>query len=335
MIEFALPWAFVLLPLPLFMPFFLSPAKNKAQDALKVPFFESVAALSNGKTRLSRHAAFWKRISVVFIWFCLTAAAARPQWTGQPVRLPSKGHDIVLALDVSGSMAEKDFIFNQHLISRWDAVKRVAADFIEKRKGDRIGIVLFGTRAYRFFPLTADLKTAAELLREADVGMAGRQTAIGDGLASALKALKDTPEKSRVVILLSDGVANAGVFHPADAARMAKEQGVKVYTVGAGSSRHEQHTLLGQSIVFKTDDIDEKTLAAIAAETGASYFRASDFESLSRVYKIIDALEPVERKETFFRPIKELFYYPLAAAFIISVLLMSPSLFPRKKGVFS
>ena len=333
MIEFALPWAFVLLPLPLFMPFLLSPAPNKAQDALKVPFFESVLSLPSGNAGITRHSVFFKRLCVIFIWFCLIAATARPRWTGEPVRLPSKGHDIVLALDISGSMGEKDFIFNQYLISRWDAVKRVAQDFIEKRKGDRIGIVLFGTRAYRFFPLTADLKTAAELLGEADVGMAGRKTAIGDGLGSALKALKDTPEKSRVIILLSDGVANAGSVRPLEAARQAKEQRVKVYTVGAGSSRQERHMMRGQSIVFQTDEIDEKTLAAIASETGGMYFRASDFDSLKRVYDAIDALEPVKRKETFFRPVKELFYYPLGTAFALSVFTALLSLLSRKRGV--
>ena len=313
------PWVLILLPVPFLMPLILPRVGTKNQDALKVPFFQELETLQTKNRLAAVGGARMRRVAGFLVWLFLLAAAGRPQWTGDPMPLPVEGRSVFLVLDVSGSMAEKDFDDGRFYISRWEAVKRVAKDFIQKRKGDRIGIVLFGSRAYRFLPLTPDLKTAAEMLDEADVGLAGTQTAVGDGLMMALKSMADVPEKSKIAVLLSDGVTNAGNVSPDDATRIAAKEGVKVYTVGAGTEPRSLGGLFGGGMLAAGEGVDEEALKNIARATGGAYFRAADFNALKSVYETIDALEPVKSAEMFVRPVKELFYYPLAVAFLISV----------------
>ena len=226
----------------------------------------------------------------------------------------------MLVLDISGSMQETDFAVQNQAVRRWDAVQAVADAFVKKRRGDRIGVVLFGERSYLYVPLTYDLKTVSDLLKEADVGMAGSQTAIGDALGLALKTMIDVPAESRVVVLLSDGAANAGVMKPLEAAELAEKMGVKVYTIGAGSDMVQMMGMFGMMQMPRGDEIDEKTLQEIARKTGGRYFRAKNTQELLEIYSEIDALEPVVNDDVFVRPVKTLFYYPLAAAFVLSVL---------------
>lgn len=320
MIGFAYPLMFLLLAVPLIMRAVLPRVNDGNEDALKVPFFDDMNRLPQAGGRSVFGGLRFRRLSGALIWILLVAAAANPRWVGEPSEVPSEGRNLMLVLDISGSMQETDFTVRDQAVRRWDAVRAVADAFVNKRQGDRVGVVLFGERSYLYVPLTYDLKTVSDLLKEADVGMAGSQTAIGDALGLALKTMIDVPAESKVVVLLSDGAANAGAMKPLEAAELAKKAGVKVYTVGAGSDTVRMMGMFGMMQMPRGDEIDEKTLREIARETGGRYFRAKNTRELLEIYKEIDALEPVENDDVFVRPVKTLFYYPLAAAFILSVL---------------
>lgn len=320
MTGFAYPMMFLLLALPLVMRVVLPRVNDKNEDALKVPFFDDMRRLSPPGGRSVFGGLRFRRLLGALIWILLVAAAANPQWVGEPSKVPSEGRNLMMVLDISGSMQEADFAIQNQAVRRWDAVRAVANAFVQKRQGDRIGVVLFGERSYLYVPLTYDLKTVSDLLKEADVGMAGTQTAIGDALGLALKTMIDVPAESRVVVLLSDGAANAGVMKPQEAAELAEKMGVKVYTIGAGSDAVQMMGMFGMMQMPRGDEIDEKTLREIARKTGGRYFRAKNTRELLEIYKEIDALEPVVNDDVFVRPVKTLFYYPLAAAFILSVL---------------
>ncbi|HBO58936.1 MAG TPA: BatB protein [Alphaproteobacteria bacterium] len=320
MFHFVVPLMFVLLPLPLLMRAVLPRAEDQNGEALRVPFYAALKDLPRGRGFSIAANASFRRILAFAVWALVVCAAARPQWAGEPQKISSEGRNLMLVLDVSGSMDEPDFVLNDRPVRRWDAVQAVARRFLKKREGDRVGVVLFGERAYVYAPLTYDTGTVSTLLGEADVGMAGRQTAVGDALGLALKNMADLPAKSKVVVLLSDGVANAGVMKPLEAAEVARKAGVKVYTVGAGSDTVEMAGLFGMMQMPRGDEIDEETLKKIAEMTGGRYFRAKNTAELVEIYDDINALEPVKNDDIFIRPVKELFYIPLAAAFALSVL---------------
>lgn len=327
MTGFDFPLMFALLPLPLIVRLVLPPVNYRNEDALRVPFFSEMESLTLSGGRKILGSARFRRMLGGLIWILLVTAAAGPRWTGAPAKIPSEGRNLMLVLDISGSMDEADFVLQRTPVRRWDAVQAVANDFIRKREGDRVGIVLFGERAYLYAPLTFDLKTVSDLLGEADVGMAGAQTAIGDALGIALKTMADVPAQSKVVVLLSDGAANAGRMKPLEAAELAGKMKVKVYTIGAGSEAVQRGGLFGMTPFAAGDEIDEKTLVEIAKKTGGRYFRAKNTGELAEIYKEIDALEPVKNDDVFVRPVKTLFYYPLAAAFGLSVLGALSALF--------
>ena len=330
MTNFVFPMMFVLLPLPFLMRLILPRVNDENDDALKVPFFSELENLNASGGRLVLAGLKTRRILGALVWVLLVTAAAGPQWTGMPAKIPSEGRNLMLVLDISGSMEEADFALQNRAVRRWDAVQAVADDFVKKREGDRVGVVLFGERAYLYAPLTFDLKTVSDLLKEADVGMAGSQTAIGDALGIALKTMIDVPAKSKVVVLLSDGVANAGRMKPLEAAELAEKMNVKVYTVGAGADAIPMGGLFGMMPFARGDEIDEKTLKEIAQRTGGKYFRAKNTHELLEIYKEIDALEPVKNDDVFIRPVKALFYYPLGVAFALSVLGAFLILFDRR-----
>ena len=272
MTGFVFPLMFALLPLPLIMRAILPRADDQNEDALKIPFFSEMESLAFSHRRAMAGSLSFRRILGVLIWILLVTAAAGPQWTGAPAKIPSEGRNLMLVLDISGSMEEADFVIQNTPVRRWDAVQAVADAFIKKRDGDRVGMVLFGERAYLYAPLTYDLKTVSDLLKEADVGMAGSQTAIGDALGIALKTMADVPAESKVIVLLSDGAANAGRMKPLEAAELAEKMKVKVYTVGAGSDTVQMGGLFGMMSLSRGDEIDEKTLKEIARKTGGKYF---------------------------------------------------------------
>jgi Ca-activated chloride channel family protein len=251
----------------------------------------------------------------LLIWLLLVLAAARPQWIGEPLPLPLAGRDLMLAVDISGSMVEEDMVIGARVTDRLTAVKAVAGDFIERREGDRIGLILFGQQAYLQTPLTFDRETARTLLFEAAIGLAGRETAIGDAIGLAVKRLRDQPAEQRVLIPLTDGANTAGAIAPDKAAELAAEAGVRIYTIGIGSDRRGP---FGMSL--GRNPLDERTLKAIAEQTGGRYFRARDLRELQSIYALLDELEPVESEQEGFRPVAELFAWPLGLALALSAL---------------
>lgn len=326
MITFGLPWLMALLPVPWLVRALLPAAKPAQSAALRVPFFAHLAGRAGVATRGTPRTS-WMRWAVLSLaWLLLLVSAAQPQWLGPARAVPTEGRDLMLALDVSGSMAQEDFTASGRTVDRLAVVRAVADQFVADRTGDRVGLVLFGSRAYLQAPPTADLQTVRDFLGEAEVGLAGKETAIGDAIGLAVKHLRKRPEGDRVLVLLSDGASNAGVLDPMLAADLAKKEGVRIHTIGVGADRMAVNTLFGTQIVDPSADLDEKTLAAVAEMTGGHAFRAKSTEGLVEVYRQIDALEPTDGEELFVRPTKQLFYWPLAAAFALSAAYAASSI---------
>ncbi len=310
----ALPWVLLLLPLPLVLRRWLPPAQDAAAGALRVPFYTALVDPQRRRARGARWPA-WVGIAA---WGLLVLAAARPQWVGEPVALAQSGRDLMLAVDISGSMREQDMVIGGRVLDRLAAVKAVAGDFIERREGDRLGLILFGQQAYLQTPLTFDRDTARTLLFEAAVGLAGRETAIGDAIGLAVKRLRDAKIDERVLVLLTDGANTAGSIDPQKAAELAGQAGVRIHTIGVGGDPRSAFGLtLGRN------PLDERSLKAIAETTGGRYFRARDVDELQAIYAMLDELEPVESDQASFRPVDELFEWPLAAALLLSAVAVA------------
>ena len=323
MIHFEWPWLFLILPLPLLVRFLLPRADEVKEAALRVPGLEPFAMESAAKpARLAlRRGRTWLG---ALAWLLLMTAAARPIWMGDPIDLPVSGRDLMLAVDLSGSMQTRDFVIGDQRVSRLDAIKEIAGDFIDRRVGDRIGLILFGTQAYLQTPLTFDRKTVHNMLDEAAIGLAGEQTAIGDAIGLAVKRLRELPQGNKVLILLTDGVSNTGELTPLKAAQLAAKEGVTIYTIGIGASEMQVPSLFGMQSVNPSSDLDEDTLRAIARTAGGRYFRARDTEQLNQIYSILDKLQPVDQEKQTFRPRKTLFYWPLAISLLLAGLLLLP-----------
>jgi Ca-activated chloride channel family protein len=320
MIEFLWPLAALMLPIPL-MIYFIVPRTKKQEAALRVPFFQSASAFdSNTSARNSRH--LLRRLLLVLCWAALVLALSRPQWIGEPIQLPSNGRDLLLAVDISGSMGTEDMVLHRQKVTRLDIVKQVIGDFVERRKGDRLGLILFGTEAYLQTPLTFDRKTVRSLLEETPLGIAGGKTAIGDAIGLAVKRLHERPADSRVVILLTDGRNNVGEIEPIKAAQIAAKEGVKIYTIGFGADELVIQGMLFNRTINPSSELDEKVLTLIAETTGGIYQRARDSSELSEIYEALDKLEPIEQDTETYRPIKSLFYWPLAFALLASFIVV-------------
>jgi Ca-activated chloride channel family protein len=228
----------------------------------------------------------------------------------------------MLAVDLSGSMQTQDFSLNGQQVTRLDAIKAIAGEFIKLRVGDRIGLILFGTQAYVQTPLTFDRTTVNTLLQESAIGLAGDQTAIGDAIGLATKRLRENPQGNKVLILLTDGASNAGEVEPLKAAELAAKEGLTIYTIGIGADEMEVESAFGTQRVNPSSDLDEKTLKGIADATHGRYFRAHDTAQLDDVYAAVDKLQPVNQEKQSFRPRQALFYWPLSLAALLSALLL-------------
>ncbi len=321
MIQFEWLWAFAALPLPLLLHFMLPAAKSQQDAALRVPFIDDFQGISNARLSAGkpRH---WPLLLAALAWLCLVIAVARPQWIGEPIELPTSGRDLMLAVDLSGSMDTRDFQIKGEMVNRLQATQVIAGEFIKQRVGDRIGLILFGEQAYLQTPLTFDRDTVRILLYEAAIGLAGKSTAIGDAIGLMVKRLPDETDIQQVMILLTDGANTAGEVSPIKAAELAAERGLKIYTIGIGAEEMIVRSLFGNQRVNPSADLDEATLSAIAEKTGGKYFRARDTAELLKIYDLIDELEPNAQEAELFRPMRALFIYPLGAAMALASLLM-------------
>ena len=316
-----------LLLLPIVFRYILPAAKGLHGDALKVPFLrdlEQINIKAGGLWNMRAHdeaKIAMPLVLVYMIWALLVLAAARPQWVGEPMRLPGMSRDILLVMDISNSMREPDFALKGKRIDRLTAVKATAQEFLEKRVDDRIGLILFGTNAYLQAPLTFDKKSVSDILWQMSAGMAGESTAIGDALGLALKSIKDAPNPDKkIIILLTDGENNDGKLSLPQAIKLAQNEGVKIYTVGVGSDNVFMGSFLGFPLAGG-GQLDEASLKQIADLTAGRYFRAKDTAGLQKIYSEIDKLEPNDTEGRFIREIKELYYIPLLAAWVLALIL--------------
>ncbi len=248
----------------------------------------------------------------------MIVALAQPQWGTRQTQVTTSGINIILTVDLSESMKALDFKHQGRIVNRLEAVKHVVREFIANRSGDRIGLVVFGSQAYTQLPLTRDYSTIYTMLEHLEIGSAGRATAIGDALGISLKRLEDVESRSNIIILLTDGRSNSGEFEPLTASSVAKQKGVKVYTVGVGSRGRVpvpmNHPVFGNRPIYQRVEIDEKTLQAIADETGGLYFRAENMERLKEIYANIDQMEKTEVKTKIFAEYQDLYRYLLIPA---------------------
>ncbi|WP_440056743.1 vWA domain-containing protein (plasmid) [Pseudoalteromonas sp. T1lg65] len=312
MFEFSWPWAFVLLPLPWLIEK-LKPSTTQAMLKLRIPSFANLQ-LNAPQYKQSGGRVKWVEL---LVWLLLVTALANPTWLDDPVVVPNEGRDIMLAVDLSGSMQEQDMEYQGRYVDRLSVVKAVVSDFIEKRQGDRLGLILFGDTAFLQTPLTRDLKTVSQMLTEAQIGLVGQATAIGDAIGLSVKRFEKREESNRILILLTDGKNTSGNLKPDEALILAREEGIKVYTVGVGSDGQRGFGLFGMSAFGGGNAIDEETLMHIAKETGGEYFRAKDVAGLQNIYAMLDTLEPISDETQTFRPKLSLFYYPLSLVLLL------------------
>lgn len=313
MFELALPWVLLFFPVPFLIWFFIPRARIQLPAALKVPFFSAMTGIVDPKKRaMSRQ----KTIPLFgLIWFLALFALSGPRWVGPPIPLTRESYNIMLALDLSGSMEVPDRMLHGRPASRLSVVKQAAIQFVNDRVGDKIGLIVFGSRAYLQTPLTYDRPNVLMRINDATVGLAGKTTAIGDALGLAIKRLQSVPKQGRVIILLTDGVNNAGVLEPLKAAELARLDNIKIYTIGLGSE--EDPRSFGGIFMNLSADLDEETLKKVAKMTGGRYFRATDLQSLQSIYQTINQMEKVSQDEATIRPQREYYLWPLALAFAL------------------
>jgi Ca-activated chloride channel family protein len=316
MLEFEWMWVLFLLPLPLLA--LLLPSKKQGQEAaLRVP------SLTQGIEAKSQHKGTKKLglLLATIAWIALILATARPQWLGEPVSIPAEGRDLMIAVDLSGSMKIDDMQVNGRQVDRLKMIKYVLSDFINRRVGDRLGLILFADTAYLQAPLTYDRETVEQLLNESLIGLVGEQTAIGDAIGLAIKRFETRKESNKVLILLTDGQNTAGNITPEQANELAVNNGVTIYTIGVGADKMLVQSFFGNRQVNPSQDLDEGMLTDIATSTGGQYFRARDAESLKQIYATLDELEPIARESKQMRPLQALYYYPLGLALLITFLM--------------
>ncbi|EED36314.1 conserved hypothetical protein [Luminiphilus syltensis NOR5-1B] len=306
MLEFdalAILW---LLPLPVLVGWLL-PAYRRREPALRIPFFTSITTAAGAEIRsgsVIASASWWYRLVVIAVWLLLLVGLAKPQWVGEPITKTETARDVMLAIDLSASMDYRDFPGpDGKPVSRFDAVQRVVDQFVANREGDRVGLIVFGAKAYLQLPFTRDLNTARALVDLMQVGMAGPQTALGDSIGLAIRAFESSEVDDRVLILLTDGNDTASKMTPINAAEIAQLNGIEIYTIGIGDAE-----------ATGEDRIDFETLASIAERSGGQFFDAQDETALRQVYDRIDALAVADIKTETWRPRVSLVHWPTGLA---------------------
>jgi Ca-activated chloride channel family protein len=320
-----LQWPAWLLAVPLpWLVRALLPPRAAQGESLRLPIAERARELvATSAPRIVRGGIGWL---AALAWVLLCIAAARPQELGPPVQPPLKGRDLMLALDLSGSMNEPDMELGGDVVDRLTAAKAVLSDFIDRRAGDRLSLLVFGRQAHVLTPFTLDRDSVREQLADSVVGLAGQETAIGDAIGLAVRRLRDEPSGERVLVLLTDGVNTAGILDPRKAAGIAANAGVRIHTVAFGGEGGM--SLFGFRLpAAGGDEIDEATLRAIAESTGGRFFRARDTRELAGIYAEIDRLEPIARPGRAVRPRIERYMWPLGGALVLGLLA---ALMPRR-----
>ena len=321
----AWPWMLLAIPLPWLVRVML-PARAGEDPALRVPWSERLKRVAAPGGGAARAAGFpWLGL---LAWSLLCVAAARPQQLGQPVAPPQVGRDMMLAVDLSASMGETDMELGGRIVDRLTAAKAVLADFLDRRIGDRIGLVVFGDRAFALTPLTLDRDSVRQQLQDSAVGLAGRATALGDAIGLATKRLQASSvgaageQGQHVLIILTDGVNTAGVLGPEKAAQIARDGNVRIHAIAFGGDGGGALSMFGFQLPMGGDEVDEAGLQRIAALTGGRFFRARDTRELVGIYDEIDKLEPVARQGQSVRPVIERYPWPLAAACAMGLLAL-------------
>lgn len=309
MFEFSHSWLFVLMPLPLLVRWLLRP-RRQVSNAIRVPFFDAVAKASGEHPKQGSVVAAMPWVHTLFaalIWGLAVVGLAQPQWVGEPIERTEATRDIMLAIDLSGSMDQRDFApAGKPPVQRLDAVKQVVGDFIEARDGDRVGLIVFGTKAYVLVPFTRDLETVSALLAATEVGMAGPHTAIGDAIGLSIKTFEASKVDERQLLLLTDGSDTGSLMTPLNAADIARQNNVAIFTIGVGDPEGtgENH-------------VDFDTLRGVAKRADGLFFQADEAEELSRVYERIDQILPRTVKTISYRPRETLVHYPAGAALVL------------------
>ncbi|MCK5679847.1 VWA domain-containing protein [bacterium] len=312
MFSFNYIWVFILLPLPFILRRFSKPYQEE-RPAIQTPFFNELVELSGqepGSGSMIRQQSLLRQIITAFGWVLLVAALARPQWIEQPIIKEVPTRDLLLGIDLSGSMQTEDFTSkNGKKINRLAAVKEVLDDFLKRRKGDRAGLIFFGSAPFIQAPFTEDLELCRELLKEAQVGMAGPKTAFGDTIGLAINMFKESTVKDKLLIVLTDGNDTSSKVEPVKAAQIAHDNSIVIYSVAVGDPQTAGEKKL-----------DEKTLKNVAHTTGGHYFWAGDRRNLEKIYEKIDALSTHEIETMSYRPKRDLYYWPLGMVVLLSLL---------------
>jgi len=315
------PWCLALLPLP-FLVTWLLPAHRETRAALNVPFLDRLSEITGRAAAQGASVArgrIARRLLVPFVWVCLIAALCRPQWIEPPISKNLPKRDLLLAVDLSGSMDTRDFTDDKGAVTdRLTAVKQVLDGFLSNRKGDRVGLIFFGSAPFVQAPFTEDLSVCRDLLGEARTKMAGPQTAFGDAIGLAITLFDRSTMKDRVLIVLTDGNDTASQVPPAKAAEIAKDKGIVIHTVSVGDPR-----------AAGEEALDVPTLRKVASETGGIYSGAADRKQLAEIYARLDALETREVESMSVRPRRDVFHWPLAAGFIAAMVVHGILLLPR------
>jgi Ca-activated chloride channel homolog len=305
MLELSWPWFLLLLPLPVIM-YFLPKAKPKG-DGIWWGNSEHFVNHQDNKALTKRPSL--RYACLLMSWILLVFAITQPVWLGEPTKVTPSGRDLLIALDLSGSMQVSDMALNDQPANRLEAAKSVLSGFIQARRGDRIGIIVFGSKAYLQAPLSFDTKTINQLVQEAQIGFAGEQTAIGDAIGLGIKRLEDKPSDKKVLILMTDGANTAGRVQPQQAAAFAASQGVRIHTIGIGADSMIVQSFFGPKAINPSSDLDETLLKNIAAQTGGEYFRAKSTQDLQAIYQTLDTLEPTPTEDIWQRPLTSLFHW--------------------------
>lgn len=324
MLIFAHPWLALLTPLPLAV-WLLAPARADRRAGLRVPFFERLATISGVRPHQGGVVAprGWPRLAVLLAcWLLTVAAVMRPQWLEPPLHRDQPARDMLLLVDLSGSMDARDFVdASGKTVDRLSAVREVLDDFLHRRKGDRVGIVVFGDAPFTLVPFTADLDLGRTLLKDMVVGMAGPRTAFGDAIGLGIRMFDKSTVQAKTIIALTDGNDTASKVPPAEAAGVAKDKGIVIHTVAIGDP-----TAVGE------DKLDEQALRDVARITGGGFYRALDRAGLAQIYARLDALETRKIDTVSFRPKRDIYWLPLAGALALSMLAQALHLLRRRIG---